>query len=141
MRFPCTESDATTYTYYEKLIECAIDLEHLSQELRERADAIRPVKAMVREQMDLVANYRNTIIAVLVALYVPISFVCSFADMMVVVPGHEHQPKSGRRVQRRYPEDVDTHLILGNRIPSGFWDDSVSVGARTNIPLDDTIRA
>lgn len=96
---PCTARDACLYTVLQELESCGADLECLVGHLHEKAAAITAVKKIVREQMDLVTHYRNTVIAVLVALYVPISFVSvsltswtsSGARLReTVLPGNEH---------------------------------------------------
>ncbi|KAK4542863.1 hypothetical protein LTR36_006052 [Oleoguttula mirabilis] len=83
IHLPCEAKDAALYEHLEDLRECRSDLEYIAAQLRAKADAITPLKKLVREQMDLVHNYRNTVIAVLVALYVPISFVSSFLGMNI----------------------------------------------------------
>lgn len=77
---PCTAADISLCHYLAELEEFRFDIQCLAAQLRLQAEAITPVKKLVREQMELVTNYRNTIIAVLVALYVPISFVSVSSD-------------------------------------------------------------
>jgi hypothetical protein len=72
---PPTAADVEIYKIMQELDDCAMDLESLSTQLRDKAAEIPRIKKIVREQMELVNNYRNTVIAILVALYVPISFV------------------------------------------------------------------
>jgi len=81
MHLPCLSEDVALYDYAQELGDCKLDLEYLATELRVKADAIDAVKKLVREQMDLDQNYKNAVIAVLVALYVPISFVSVSATL------------------------------------------------------------
>ena len=54
--------------------ECTVDLRLLAKQLRERGKRITAIKETVKEQMDTSRNFWNTVLAFLVALYVPLSF-------------------------------------------------------------------
>ncbi|KAK3070991.1 hypothetical protein LTR53_009474 [Teratosphaeriaceae sp. CCFEE 6253] len=80
---PCCEADAGLYAVLAQMADCGADIDCLAMHLREKAGEVPAVKKVVREQMELASDYRNTVIAVLVALYVPISFVSSFFGMNI----------------------------------------------------------
>ncbi|KAK5122545.1 hypothetical protein LTR85_003808 [Meristemomyces frigidus] len=87
---PSTAHGVTTYEHLAELRESKTDLEYLASQLRQKAEDIVAVKGLVQEQIELVQNYRNTVIAVLVALYVPISFVSSFLGMNITDHASDH---------------------------------------------------
>ena len=65
-----------------KLDAFTIHFETLAQELKLRSADVTKVKMVVIEQMDTSRNFWNTVLAFLVALYVPLSFASvSIADV------------------------------------------------------------
>jgi hypothetical protein len=110
---------AALLTHYEgsesqELVDAKQDLRYLARECRRKAQAINPVKKHVKEQMELVNNYRNAVIAVLVALYVPISFVSSFLGMNIV-------DRSSANYSRNYTSTAPSGGSTGNNSLAGNY--------------------
>jgi hypothetical protein len=55
--------------------DCEMDLKYLLGVMRERMAQIDEMRKTLREQLDLAQLYRNAVLAFIVAIYVPLSFV------------------------------------------------------------------
>lgn len=114
---PSPAADAASYEHLDDLDQCKIDLEYLASELRAKSEAITPVKRLIREQMDYSTAYRNTVIAVLVALYVPISFVSVSSTLFLMSP-----------IQKRLADLPKSFLGMNitDHSPSHYWRNETS---------------
>lgn len=129
------QDDVLIYEYLDDLRASRADFVFLVQELRALGESITARTMLVRQQMDVVAGYRNTIIGLLVALYVPISFSAvsyclsqfsSFAYSISVNLRHEclHQRRLYLLDQYKQDRPFDLHDIqryyFARRTKRGF---------------------
>ena len=104
---------AVTYKYVKDLQDCRIDLLYLGYELKASSMAINPVKERIRELIDLAQSFRTTMVTVLVATYVPMSFVSVSTRIMhtlAVDTGISCQSLSGMNVHTSSPSSYSTNV-------------------------------
>ena len=69
-----SSTDIISEHFILELKHCHTDLLYLACKLREVDQHIEGLKSLIKERMDYRHSFRNTMIAILVALYVPFSF-------------------------------------------------------------------
>ena len=70
---PLLSADAPAYECLDHLRERKEDLTYLAGQLREKAEMVDSLSSLIRRRIDLSGNYRNSIIALLVAVYAPMA--------------------------------------------------------------------
>ena len=74
VQLPLTEADSTAYGYIDELNLCKTDLAHLKGLLHGKVEETIALRTRIKEQLEHSHSYRDIIIAILVAIYVPLSF-------------------------------------------------------------------
>lgn len=74
MIHPPSSLEDGVYEPFDYLRQVTEDLEYLADEIDELSGQVDEVAKFTKEQMELSQGFRNSMLALLVAVYVPVSF-------------------------------------------------------------------
>ncbi|KAK5740652.1 hypothetical protein LTR17_004457 [Elasticomyces elasticus] len=106
------------------------DVKHLSSEITKLDGRIREVKGVTKEFMELSQSFWNTVLAFLVAIWVPLSFASSYYGMNItdIDPTPYWSNKTTVDVSPPITRNITSHDLIGSDAPgnkswstSTFW--------------------
>ena len=81
---PVTATNIALYEYLADLQDCRVDMMHLVSDLRTRGEAIPSMRDSIKDHMEVQYSFRNALITILLAVYVPIGFACVSLDLTIL---------------------------------------------------------